>query len=182
MRVKVFAVVGLSALAPWVGPAALAGAGECKSVHAWTGPMTYNGSCTRQGVDYAFCISAELKGNLKGEYRFFGAGDDWVEATPNAPITNPPYSVVITGIKPPGHQGVLAGWALEVFHTRHGDLYTHTVFSQSLGLLNAGIYGIYSATSVVIGGTGRYAGATGWLGEINNESVATVIHGQICTP
>ena len=182
MRVKSSLVVGLSALALCIGTAARAGAGGCNPVQAWTGPMTYNGACTHQGVDYAFCISAQAQGTLKGEYRFYGAADDWVEATPNAPITSPPYSVAISGITPPGHQGVLAGWALEVFHTKHGDLYTHTAFSQTLGLLTANIFGIYSSTSVIVGGTGRYAGASGWLGAIQNETVSTLIRGRVCTP
>ena len=178
MRFERSAVTVLAALLVSLGTARLAASGECLPVHAWTGPMTYNGSCTHQGVDYAYCITAQLRGTLSGEYRFYGAVDDWVEASPGDPITSPPYWVTIPGIKPPGHQGILAGWALEVFHTKHGDLYTHTAFTQPLG----GTPGIYGASSRIIGGTGRYAGATGWLGEVNNETVSTLIVGQVCKP
>ena len=178
MRFERSAVIVLAALAVSLGTATLASAGDCRPIHAWTGPMTYNGSCTHGGVDYAYCITAQLRGTLSGEYRFYGAVDDWVEATPGDPVTSPPYSVTIPDIKPPGHQGILAGWALEVFHTKHGDLYTHTAFTQPLG----GTPGIYGSASRIVGGTGRYVGATGWLGAIQNEAVSTLILGQICKP
>jgi len=177
MRFEQSAGIVLAALAVFPGAASLAGAGECQPIHAWTGPMTYNGSCTYQGVEYAYCITAQLRGTLRGEYRFYGAVDDWVEATPTDPVTSPPYWVTITNIKPPEHKGILAGWALEVFHTKRGDLYTHTAFTAPLGLLGTGIYG---AASQIVGGTGRYVGATGWIGEIQNEAVSTLIAGQVC--
>jgi hypothetical protein len=178
MRFKRSALTVLAALVISLGTVSLAVTGECQQVHAWTGPMTYNGSCTHQSVDYAYCITAQLRGTLRGEYRFYGAVDDWVEASPGDPVTNPPYSVTIPAMKPPGHQGILAGWALEVFHTKHGDLYTHTAYTLPLG----GTLGIYGAASRIVGGTGRYAGATGWLGEIQNETVSSLILGQVCTP
>ena len=175
-------VIVLLALAASAGAGRLAGAGDCRPVHAGTGPSTYNGACTYGGVEYAFCISSRAQGTLEGDYRFYGAADDWVEVTPNDPVTSPPYLVTIPDIKPPGHQGILAGWALEVFHTKHGDLYAHTSYVFPLGLLSANIYGIYGGASVIRGGTGRYAGATGWLGSIQSEAVGTLIRGQICTP
>jgi hypothetical protein len=178
MQFKRSTVILLLVFGASVGAASLAGAGECQRIHAWTGPMTYNGSCTHQSVDYAYCITAQLRGTLRGEYRFYGAVDDWVEASAGDPVTNPPYSVTIPDIKPPGHLGILAGWALEVFHTKGGDLFTHTAFTQPLG----GTPGIYGAASRIVGGTGRYAGATGWLGAIQNETVSTLILGQVCTP
>lgn len=43
------------------------------------------------------------------------------------------------------------------------------------GLVNA-------ANSLITGGTGRFAGATGFLGEIVNESKGTIVYGEVCTP
>ena len=182
MRVRSSLIVGLSALALCIGTAARAGAGGCHPVQAWTGPMTYNGACTHQGVDYAFCISAQAQGTLKGEYRFYGAADDWVEATPNAPITSPPYSVAITGITPPGTRASWRAGPSRSF-TRSTATSTRTRRSRRRwASLTANIFGIYSSTSVIVGGTGRYAGASGWLGAIQNETVSTLIRGRVCTP
>ena len=41
---------------------------------------------------------------------------------------------------------------------------------------------VYSSTSYITGGTGKYAGATGWFGFVGSELKGGIIHGEICTP
>jgi len=178
MRFPRWTAIGLAAFAVCTGVTSLAVAGVCRPVEAVTGPMTYDGACTHEGVEYAYCISANLRGTLSGEYRFYGAVDDWVEANPGDPVTNPPYSVRITDMKPPRHEGILAGWGLEVFHTKRGDLITHTAFTFPLGIDG----GIYGGASRIVGGTGHYKGATGWLTVAQNEAVSTLFVGKVCWP
>lgn len=143
---------------------------NCQPIYASIGPMTYGPACVYQGLPFEYCITAQVRGTLNGNYRFYGPANNWVDVPQDPP-----------GL--PGFQGMLAGWALEAFETKQGVLYTQSAWTFHVGMYQFPQPGlINAANSLITGGTGRFAGATGFLGEIVNESKGTIVYGEVCTP
>jgi len=150
------------------GPAA----GECKKIQARVdiGPL-YSG-CTYDSVVYEWCSDSRVRGNFRGTWHLYA---------------NPDFNCFVNTVE--GDQlgtdiedwVIWSCWNLAVFETKHGDLIT-----QGNDYVNEDsyfTYGAFSSTLAVIDGTGKYEGATGWLGGIGNEFTGQgILRGEICTP
>ena len=149
--------------------ASSATAGECKKIIAGVGASNYYVDCSYNGEDYFHCIDTPVTGNLKGTWRWYSNPED-----PNfVELTVPD----VLGI---GSWDLWVVWSLSVIETHKGD-----IRSQGADLLNVDAYFTYGAlsnTSYIIGGTGKYEGATGWLGVVATETEGGVLRGEVCTP
>ena len=147
-----------------------AGADDCKKIIAGAGPTDFYMGCSYNGEDYLWCLDSPITGNLKGTWRFMSKPEDnFVEE-----IIPPDDDLGI------GSWGVWVVWAHGVFETHKGDIVT-----QETDLLNVDTYFNYGArTSManIIGGTGKFEGATGWIGIVMTETEGGVIRGMVCTP
>lgn len=148
--------------------ASTATAGECKKIIADVKATDFYVGCSYDGEDYLWCIDAPVTGNLGGTWSFYSRPEDnfIFETIPD-----------VLGI---GSWDVLVVWALGVFKTHKGDILT-----QETDLLNLEAYDAYFALSSmahIIGGTGEYEGATGWLGVVATETEGGTMRGMVCTP
>ena len=146
-------------------------AGGCKKITGSVGASYYYVGCSYDGMEYLHCLDTPVKGQLKGTWRFL-SNPDWnvVELT----VPGDPDDLGI------GSWDLWVVWALGVFETKKGDIIT-----QETDMLNLDIYMDYGALSTmshIIGGTGKYEGATGWLGGVITETEGGVLRGEVCTP
>jgi len=142
-------------------------AGDCKKISAGAGASNFYEGCSYDGEDYLWCIDTPVTGNLKGTWRFMSR-PDW-----NA------FELTVEDILGIGSWDLWVVWSLGVFETNEGDILT-----QETDLLNVDAYfnyGALSTMSYIIGGTGKYEGATGWLGYVGTETGGGVLRGEVCT-
>jgi len=151
-------------------------AGECKPVHVRIGPSTYLDPCEYAGIDFLYCIDAPLRGTFRGTWHYYGEWDNgvfWPELdAAGDPIFDPaPYS------------GFVAGWALGVIETRRGEVYLQDNYLWNFNAISADHVPFVSAINIK-GGSGKYEGASGWLGVIADDSGdwRGFMKGVICTP
>jgi hypothetical protein len=114
---------------------------ECMSVKAkWneTGFSTDPEVC---GGDFDWCISGKLQGRIKGEM--------WLYTTGELQELYDPYEI--------GLEDLIVGAAYQTIYTKDGDIYM-----KAYGLYET-VTTVFTELSVVTGGTGKYAGATGQL-------------------
>ncbi len=144
-------------------------AGECKKVIAKIGQATYLDECSYDGVDYLWCIDTPVKGNLRGTWHYLASPEDnfWELTVPDGALGIPSWTLQTV-------------WNLSVFETRKGDIITQDNEILNLDVFPA--YGALSGMAFVIGGTGNYVGATGWLGYVVTEADGGELRGEICTP
>jgi hypothetical protein len=143
-------------------------AGGCKKIIANAGASYFYEGCSYGGEDYLWCLDTPITGNLNGTWRFMSR-PDW-----NA------FELTVEDVLGIGSWDLWVVWALGVFETQKGDIIT-----QETDLLNLDAYfdyGALSSMSYIIGGTGDYEGATGWLGAVVTETEGGVLRGEICTP
>jgi hypothetical protein len=142
--------------------AAMAG-GHCKKVHAKVGTGEYlePPNCTFQGVDYEGCIATPVKGKLKGTWWYYFSFDNFVEVLD-------PW---------PNHPGFQAIWGLSSIVTKKGEIWMRD--SVMVDIEDVADFGFFVQTSVITGGTGDYAGATGRLGYVGSEDEG-FFRGWIC--
>jgi len=143
-------------------------AADCKKIIAGVGASNFYEGCSYNGEDYLWCIDTPVTGNLKGTWRFMSR-PDW-----NA------FELTVEDILGIGSWDLWVVWSLGVFETNDGDILT-----QETDLLNVDAYFNYGAVSImtyIIGGTGKYEGATGWLGAVATETEGGVLRGKVCTP
>jgi len=160
--VTIFLLLALSLAASSVA------AGECKKIIAGAGPSIYYEGCSYDGEEYLWCIDTPITGNLRGTLRFMSR-PDW-----NA------FELTVDDVLGIGSWDLWVVWALGVFETHKGD-----IISQETDTLNLDVYLTYGALSTmhyIIGGTGDYEGATGWIGSVLTETEGGVIRGEVCTP
>ena len=151
--------------------ASSATAGDCKKIIAKVGAATYLDACSYDGEVYIWCIETPVTGNLRGTWRFY-----------SRPAFNAFDLTVPDVLGIPGWN-LWVAWSLSVFETRKGDIIT-----QDNAILNLDVYfnpdwgGPLSGMTSIIGGTGDYEGATGWLGYVIVEAEGGVLRGVVCTP
>ncbi len=149
-------------------------AGDCKKIFARIGPATYldeSDECSYDGEDYLWCIDTSVAGNLRGTWHFLSKpADNFFDLAVPEVLGIPGWDLWVV-------------WGLSVFETRKGDIIT-----QDNAILNLGLYtnpewgGALSGITSIVGGTGRYAGATGWLGYVITEAEGGVLRGVVCKP
>ena len=165
MKKKVFVAFLVLAVCLTVSNAT---AEDCKKIIAKVGPVEYLDACSYNGMDYIWCIDSRVKGNLLGTWHIFANPDfnAWELTVPD-----------VLGI--PGWD-LWATWNLSVFETKHGDVVTAANEIAHLDVYFT--YGAISGTALVVGGTGDYEGATGWVGWVITEAGGGELRGEICTP
>jgi hypothetical protein len=105
---------------------------------------------------YDFCGSAEVDGTPNGTYTYFG---NWADSAPVGP-------------------DALGFWNDAVLETAHGDL-----MIEERGIVHLGTSDGFAIHSRIVGGTGKYEGATGWMASFGNlEGDFARIAGEICPP
>lgn len=164
-RSAVFSVCIVLALAV---VANVTSAGECKPINVRAGAAIYLDPCEYQGLAYEFCIDTPIKGTINGIWHYYGPTDNAVQV----PL-------------PPGvgnYSGMAAGWALDVLSANGGEVWAQNAYIYHYDTWSLTQDFVYSSTSYIIGGTGKYAGATGWFGFVGSELKGGIIHGEICTP
>jgi hypothetical protein len=144
-------------------------AGDCKKVIAKIGPATYLDECSYDGVDYIWCIDTPVTGNLRGTWHYLSSPEvNFFDlAVPDGVLGIPGWSLWVP-------------WNLSVFETHKGDIITQDNEILNLDVFDS--YGALSGMAFVIGGTGDYEGATGWLGYVITEAEGGELRGLICTP
>lgn len=165
MRKKIFVWSFLLALCLAVPSAT---AGECKKIIAGVGASYFYEGCSYNGEDYLWCLDTPVTGNLGGTWRFMSR-PDW-----NA------FELTVPDVLGIGSWDLYVVWALGVFETNKGDIITQE--SDMLNLDAYFNYGALTTMSYIIGGTGIYEGATGWLGVVATETEGGVMRGEVCTP
>ncbi|MEJ2086348.1 MAG: hypothetical protein P8Y44_11820 [Acidobacteriota bacterium] len=151
--------------------AGIALADECKPVNARLGQSVYSTeSCMYMGIEFLYCAQTPVSGNLKGTWHYYGEEDNglfWPED-----FSDPsPYSSLLTG------------WALGVIETKVGSITVQDNFLANLNNLTSDSFPFVTMLHIT-GGTGRYDGATGWMGVIADDvrDWRGYMHGEICTP
>jgi hypothetical protein len=155
-------------------------AGEkCKSVRAhfgvgvYLGPdecPPYDGPAT-PNVPLA-CVVTPVAGTLNGTWILY-----W--PTPDNSIVETPAE--LNGAIWRGGKQLFAFYALGVFDTRRGKVFTEiaeVTHSDSFSLPALA----FADFEIVIGGTRKYEGATGWIAAFGDEADGGPMGGQICTP
>ena len=144
-------------------------AGDCRKVIAKLGPATYLDECSYDGVDYLWCIDTPVTGNLRGTWHYLSSPEDnfWVLTVPDGALGIPSWTIWTV-------------WNLSVFETHKGDIITQDNEIINLDVFDT--YGALSGMAFVIGGTGNYEGATGWLGYVVTEADGGELRGEVCTP
>jgi len=145
--------------------------GECKKIQARYSIDEIFFECTYDSFAYQYCVDAQVQGNLRGIWHVYGAPafNGWPT------LTVPNDALGIPGWDAGGF------WNLSVIETKHGELFMRGNDWVNWGAYSA--YGAYSSTFFVIGGTGKFEGATGWLGGGGDEvTLKGVFFGEVCTP
>lgn len=144
-------------------------AGDCKKIIAKIGTATYLDECSYGGVDYVWCIDTPVTGNLRGTWHYLSSPEDnfWELTVPDGALGIPGWTLQTV-------------WNLSVFETRKGDIITQDNEILNLDVFPA--FGALSGMAFIIGGTGNYQGATGWLGYVITEADGGELRGEICTP
>jgi hypothetical protein len=147
-------------------PSAAAFGGECKPVHARIGPATYLDPCEYSGIEFFYCIDTPLRGTFRGTWHYYAEEDNGV-----LPEPGDPYSPFI------------AGWALGLIETNKGEVFLQDNYLWNLNAISADHVPFVSAINIT-GGSGKYEGASGWLGVIADDSGnwRGFMKGVICTP
>jgi len=148
--------------------ASSATAGECKKIIANFGASSFYEGCSYDGEDYLWCLDTPVKGNLLGTWHFMSK-PDW-----NA------FELTVPDVLGIGSWDLWVVWALGVFETKKGDIITQE--TDTINLDAYFDYGALTAMTYIIGGTGKYEGATGWLGLVGTETEGGVLRGEVCTP
>ncbi len=146
-----------------------ASAGDCKKIIAKVGAATYLDECSYDGVDYIWCIDTPVIGNLRGTWHFYSSPEIniWELTVPDGALGIPGWDL-------------WAAWNLSVFETHKGDIITQD--NEILNLDAYQAYGALSGAAFIIGGTGDFEGATGWLGYVITEAEGGELRGEICLP
>jgi len=144
----------------------LAVAGDCKPIRVQVGAAVYLPPCEYLGADYEYCIETPVVGTLNGVWRFYGPAGNWVDV----PAPMPRYS------------GLAGGWGLDVFVTTEGELYSQNAYVWHYDTWSVAQDFVYSSTSYITGGTGKFEGVTGWLGFVGTEGAGGIMFGQYCKP
>jgi hypothetical protein len=144
-------------------------AGDCKKIIANVGAATYLDECSYQGEDYVWCIETPVTGNLRGTWHYYSRPDaNYFDlAVPDDALGVPGWNLWVV-------------WSLSVFETRKGDIITQENEILNLDIFDS--YGALSGMAFIVGGTGDYEGATGWLGFVTTEGNGGVLMGEVCTP
>jgi hypothetical protein len=143
-------------------------ADDCRKIIANAGVAVFPDECSYNGVDYAWCIDTPMTGNLKGTWHIL-ANPDWNAWELTVPDGIPGIPV----------WDLWATWNLSVFETKKGDIVTQA--NEIVVLDSYFTYGALSGTALIIGGTGVYDGATGWIGWVVTEADGGAVRGEICT-
>ena len=153
-----------------ISVASVAVADDCKKIFARVDYGPFVEGCKYDGVEYYWCSDSRVRGNLKGTWHLY-----------TSPEFNCFENTVPNGVLGIDGWDVWSCWNLSVFETKHGELIT-----QGNDYVNLESYftnGSFASTFFVIGGTGKYEGATGWLGNVGDEvSGKGILRGEICTP
>ena len=120
-------------------------------------------------MDYVWCIDTPVTGNLRGTWHYLSSPEDnfWELTVPDGALGIPSWTLQTV-------------WNLSVFETRKGDIITQDNEILNLDVFPA--FGALSGMAFIIGGTGNYQGATGWLGYVITEADGGELRGEICTP
>ena len=148
--------------------ASIASAGECKPINVRAGAAVYLDPCEYQGDSFEFCIDTPINGTINGTWHYYGPAD-------NAVFVDFPPGVG-------DYPGLAAGWALDVLSANDGEIWAQNAYVFHYDTWSLAQDFVYSSTSYITGGTGKYAGATGWFGFVGSELKGGIIHGEICTP
>jgi hypothetical protein len=149
----------------------------CKKIQAPVGPETMiEEGCSYDGEFYPWCFERGLRGNLRGTWTSYGRGPD------SAPLDNGWFLIVPDGLA--GNTGwpLFTLWNLAVIQTHKGEIIAQETTVVDIQSFFVDEYGTFSSTMRIIGGTGGYEGATGWLGAVTTIGEGGAIRGLICTP
>jgi hypothetical protein len=156
---KHFATLALGTIALLcMSHAASASGGSCKKVHARV--FLHAEEMPTCGSPIGLCASAELYGSLAGTASTVGTSST---PTPDAPST-----------------GVVLLTAEDRIDTGDGVLLT-----KGAAVLQTTGEGLFAEVNQIVGGSGRWAGATGTLtgtGTFINGAGEALVSGKICTP
>ena len=145
-------------------------AGDCKKVFARVDYGPFYSDCSYGGMDYLWCSDSRVRGNLRGVWSIYAN-----------PEFNCFENTVPDGVLGIDGWDIWSCWNLSVFETKHGSLIT-----QGNDYVNVNAYftyGAFSSTLLIVEGTGKFEGATGWLGNIGDEVTGKgILRGEICTP
>jgi hypothetical protein len=157
-------------------PASAAAGEKCEKVwiHFGAGafydvcPYAYEGPAAPEGP--LACYEAPIVGTLSGTSLYYVPPDNCEVIFP----ADKAGAVWREG------KELWACWGLGVFKTRHG-----TIFTEAAEQTHSDTFSMSSVAftdfGMVIGGTGRYAGATGWIASFGNGQGGTG-GGEVCTP
>jgi hypothetical protein len=133
---------------------------DCRPINVRiAGPGVFIGPCSALGMDFDFCLDIPLRGTLNGTWHYYNVDGNGLDIPVDPPY---PSSSVF--------------WALGAIETNRGDLYLEDITTIHWGVPNAVV-----AILNITGGTGKYDGATGWFGAIDDGEHGWV-QGEVCTP
>jgi hypothetical protein len=159
--------------------AAVTAADWCRPVHVRTGPAVYLPPCELDGTLYDICIETPTRGTLNGVWHLYGVVNNWVDF-PGPCIDS--CGDAAPAPMPPGYAGIEAGWGLDVYETKGGEVWADDAWLFQWGAYFFQGKAVFTSVSSITGGTGMYEGATGWIGFVGSEVEGGVIKGEICTP
>jgi len=145
--------------------AATAMAEQCKPVHAQLGQMVFHEpGCVLDGMTYFWCAERPITGTLNGTYYFYSAPElnGWDLEVPEGAVG--------------ASWWIGVAYAISVFETQRG-----TLFTQETEVWHWGEEEGWGAHYSITGGTGHYAGASGWMASAGSWDVMPVV-GEVCTP
>lgn len=131
-------------------------------------PYPYEGPVTPQGP--LGCYVAPIVGTLNGTWLYYYPADNCEFISP----ADRPGAVWREG------KEMWACWGLGVLKTRHGTIFTEAAEQTHADALSLPSVA-FTDFGWVIGGSGRYAGVTGWIGILGDVESA-VGGGEICLP
>jgi hypothetical protein len=151
----------------------------CRAVHAYFGPTTYLApeDCPPwQGPGLPdvplSCISVPVMGSLRGTWTFY-----WPTSGNAVDIKAEDHPDEILW---PAGTYLQAYFGMAVYKTRLGHIYT-----RASGHTNSDAIPFswpWATVETILGGTGHYEGASGWLGGGWDEANGGPLSGRICTP
>jgi hypothetical protein len=149
-------------VAAFFGASAYHPASDCPTYDGPGGP--------RNDLD---CVVAPVLGTLAGTWTVYFPSPNTITVTPAAE----PAPVWREG------KFMMAGWYYGVYETRRGKIFAEATWVGHSELIPPDApYYTFSEFDRITGGTGRYKGATGWIGGFGDEANGGPMGGKVCLP
>jgi hypothetical protein len=119
------------------------------------------------------CVVAPLLGTLAGTWYVYFPTPNTITVTP-AEEADPVWRA---------GKFMMAGWYYSVYKTRRGTIYAEATWVGHSELIPPDApYFRFSEFDRITGGTGRYKGASGWIGGFGDEANGGPMGVQVCLP